>query len=62
MSKIDEFDQKINIFEKRTQNKKYLAKNKIFQEKFFMFFLIEKFFRKIWKIKILQMELPFEIL
>ncbi|MGP1583134.1 MAG: ribosome small subunit-dependent GTPase A [Candidatus Altimarinota bacterium] len=33
MSKIDEFDQKINLFEKRTQNKKFLAKKKRYTEK-----------------------------
>ena len=33
MSKIDEFGQKMNIFEKRTQNKKYLAKKKRYNEK-----------------------------
>ena len=33
MSKIDEFGQKINIFEKRTQNKKFLAKKKQYHEK-----------------------------
>lgn len=33
MSKFDEFGQKINIFEKRTQNKKYLAKKKRYNEK-----------------------------
>lgn len=33
MSKIDEFGQKINLFEKRTQNKKFLAKKKRYTEK-----------------------------
>ena len=33
MSKIDAFGQKINIFEKRTQNKKYLTKKKRYTEK-----------------------------
>ena len=33
MSKLDEFGQKINIFEKRTQNKKFLAKKKRYTEK-----------------------------
>ena len=33
MSKFNEFGQKINIFEKRTQNKKYLTKKKQYHEK-----------------------------
>ena len=33
MSKFNEFGQKINIFEKRTQNKKFLAKKKRYTEK-----------------------------
>ena len=33
MSNINEFGQKINLFEKRTQNKKFLAKKKRYTEK-----------------------------